>query len=515
MLGNHIFHRLIGVRMPRLLWAQHRPADAQRGVFLGLIHGLASTEYGRAHGIHHLADVSRRKDFVRALPVVKYDELKPWIERAMAGEEDVLWPGETKWFAQSSGTTTDQFKWLPVTRDALQRGHYRGGKDLLAQYCAQVPEAQLYQGKHLILGGSNALVHDGHHAVKGDLSAIIVNHLPPWCEARRTPYKAIALMDDWTAKVDAIAEATMTEDVRILAGVPSWMALVCQRVLEKSGKTNLWEVWPNLWLYMHGGVGFAPYRRTFESLLPSRDGSRSIHYVETYNASEGFFAFQDDLGRDDMALLMDHGIYYEFVPMSELDKPQPDALEFREVEVGQTYALVVSTNAGVWRLMVGDLVTITSKIPLRIQVVGRVTSHLNVVGEELMAQNADRAWAEVARALETEVYNFTGAPRFDEAGKPVAHRWVVEFQPGRAVPSAAQLGAELDRWLKTVNGDYQAKRTDDLILEAPQVDVVPEGSFDRWLAEHGRLGGQHKVPRLDASGTILEGVLACAKTSAE
>ena len=190
----------------------------------------------------------------------------------MAGEENVLWPGETKWFAQSSGTTTDQFKWLPVTRDALQRGHYRGGKDLLAQYCAQVPEAQLYQGKHLILGGSSALVHDGHHAVKGDLSAIIVNHLPPWCEARRTPDKSIALMDDWTSKVDAIAEATMTEDVRILAGVPSWMALVCQRVLEKSGKSNLWEVWPNLWLYMHGGVGFAPYRRTFQSLLPPREG---------------------------------------------------------------------------------------------------------------------------------------------------------------------------------------------------------------------------------------------------
>ena len=322
-------------------------------------------------------------------------------------------------------------------------------------------------------------------------------------------------MDDWTSKVDAIADATMTEDVRILAGIPSWMALVCKRVLEKSGKSNLWEVWPNLWLYMHGGVGFAPYRRTFESLLPPRKGGRSMHYLETYNASEGFFAFQDDLERDDMSLLMDHGVYYEFVPMSELDKDEPAALEFREVEEGQTYALVVSTNAGVWRLMVGDLVTITSKIPLRAQVVGRVTSHLNVVGEELMAQNADRAWAEVAKALNTEVYNFTGAPRFDDAGKPVAHRWVVEFQPGRTVPPAAQLSAELDRWLKAVNGDYQAKRTDNLILEAPQVDVVPEGSFDRWLAERGRLGGQHKVPRLDASGAILEGVLACASASAE
>ena len=212
---------------------------------------------------------------------------------------------------------------------------------------------------------------------------------------------------------------------------------------------------------------------------------------------------------------MDHGIYYEFVPMSELDKAEPTALEFREVEEGQTYALVVSTNAGVWRLMVGDLVTITSKIPLRVQVVGRVTSHLNVVGEELMAQNADRAWAEVAKALDTEVYNFTGAPLFDEAGKPVAHRWVVELQPGREVPPAAKLSAELDRWLKAVNGDYQAKRTRRPHSGAPQVDVVPEGSFDRWLAEHGRLGGQHKVPRLDASGTILEGVLACAKASAE
>ena len=322
-------------------------------------------------------------------------------------------------------------------------------------------------------------------------------------------------MDDWTAKVDAIAEATMKEDVRILAGVPSWMALVCQRVLEKSGESNLLDVWPNLWLYMHGGVGFAPYRRTFESMLPPRKGDRRIHYLETYNASEGFFAFQDDLERDDMALLMDHGVYYEFVPMSELNNPQPETLEFREVQVGETYALVVSTNAGVWRLMVGDLVTVTSKIPLRVQVAGRVTSHLNVVGEELMAQNADRAWAEVAQALGTEVYNFTGAPRFDQAGKPVGHRWVVEFQPGLAVPSTDRLGAELDRWLKAFNGDYQAKRTADLILAAPQVEVVPEGSFDRWLAEHGRLGGQHKVPRLDASGSILEGVLACTEASQE
>ena len=511
MPANRIFHRLIGARMPHILWAQSRPADAQRGVYLGLMHGLASTAYGHALGIRASSDVARRKDFVRKVPLVTYDDIKPWILRARDGERNVLWPGVTKWFAQSSGTTSDHHKWLPVTTDALHQGHYKGGKDVLAQFCHQVPQAQLYQGKHLILGGSSALVKEGQSALKGDLSAIIVRHLPPWCEARRTPNRDIALMTDWERKVDAVAEATAKEDVRILAGVPSWMSLVSQRVLEVTGASNLRDVWPNLWLYMHGGVGFAPYRDTFHNLIPEVPGCPPMHYLETYNASEGFFAYQEDLARDDMALLMDHGIYYEFVPLSELGKESPEALEFREVEEGQTYALVISTNAGLWRYLVGDLVTITSKIPLRIQVAGRITSHLNLVGEEVMQHQTDRALATVCRAMGTELYNYMAGPVLDDFGKPVGHQWVVEFQPGRMQPPSASLAQRIDAELQSLNGDYKAKRTGDLALGMPELTVVPVGTFDAWLRQKDRLGGQHKVPRLTHDEASIVAVKEASK----
>lgn len=474
---------------------------------MGLVHALASTSYGRDLGIQSPKDLSRRKDFVKGVPMVHYDDLKPWIMRAMGGEKHVLWPGETHWFAQSSGTTSDQQKWLPVTKEALRNGHYKGGKDVLAQFCAQVPDAQLYQGKHLILGGASSLVQESATTWKGDLSAIIVRHLPPWCEARRTPSRSIALMEDWELKVEAVARATMKEDVRILAGIPSWMALVGQKVLEVSGKNNLREVWPNLWLYMHGGVGFAPYQKTFDALIPDAAGGQSMHYLETYNASEGFFAYQDDLGRDDMALLMDHGVYYEFVPLSELDKDEPQSLEFREVEVGETYALVVSTSAGLWRVMVGDLVTVTSRLPLRIQVTGRISSYLNLVGEELMVQQSDKAWAALSTQLGTAVYNYLGGAALDAQGKPVGHQWVVEFQQGKMQPEPRALATRLDRELKTLNGDYAAKRTGDLVLGPPQVHVVPSGTFDAWMKAKGRLGGQHKVPRLSMEATFVKELL--------
>lgn len=511
MPANRIFHRLIGARMPHILWAQSRPADAQRGVYLGLMHGLASTVYGKSLGIDKASDVARRKDFVRHVPIVTYDALKPWILRARDGERNVLWPGVTKWFAQSSGTTSDHHKWLPVTSESLHEGHYKGGKDVLAQFCHQVPSAQLYQGKHLILGGSSALVKEGQSALKGDLSAIIVRHLPPWCEARRTPNRSIALMSDWQEKVEAMARATAVEDVRILAGVPSWMSLVTQRVLEVTGKSNLREVWPNLWLYMHGGVGFKPYRDTFTNMIPDVPGLPPVHYLETYNASEGFFAYQEDLGRDDMALLMDHGIYYEFMPLEEVGQPQPRALEFREVEVGQTYALVISTSAGLWRYLVGDLVTITSKVPLRIHVAGRISSHLNLVGEEVMEHQTDQAIAKVCKALGTELYNYMAGPVLDDFGKPVGHTWALEFQRGCMQPSDRALAKRLDAQLQRLNGDYKAKRTANLALDMPTVRVVPSGTFDAWLEGNQRLGGQHKVPRLTHDEAILRAVLDASK----
>jgi len=504
---NRLFHLTMQARMPQIRWAQQRPADAQRGVFTGLVNALASTRYGHELGVRNPSEVARRKDFVRRLPVVTYDELKPWIHRAMEGERDVVWPGQTKWFAQSSGTTSDQFKWLPVSRVGLLHGHYKGGKDLLAQYCSQVRDAQLYQGKHFILGGSSSLVSEGGVAVKGDLSAIIVRNLPPWVEARRTPKRSIALMPNWEEKVDAVARATMKEDVRILAGVPSWLSIVSERILEISGKEHLRDVWPNLWLYMHGGVGFEPYRATFDRLIPDVQGARSMHYLETYNASEGFFAYQDTLGRNDMALLMDHGIYYEFMPLEEVGKPAPETLEFREIEEGATYALVISTNSGLWRYALGDLVTVTSKVPLRIKVAGRITSFLNLVGEELMVKQADDAIASVAKQLGTPVYNYMAGPQIDALGKPIGHRWAVELKPGSMRPPSEAWARRLDDALQAANGDYRAKRTGDLALVPPEVVWVEPGTFDAWLQSRGRLGGQHKVPRLTQDPATLNALL--------
>ena len=501
---NRLFSSIIRLRMAKINWMLQNPVESQKSVFFNLAKGLQQTKFGKEHGFSKFSNTIALKEFKSQIPIRSYDEIKPWILRAQEGERNVLWKGDVTWFAKTSGTTSDRSKLLPVTRDSLKSCHYKGGRDLLAMFCDQRPNAPLYSGKHLIIGGSSTLHSNGSGSYTGDLSAIIVRNLPPWVEMRRTPGREITLLEDWEEKVDLMVDQIIREDVRILAGIPSWMLVVTNRVLDKTGASCLDEVWPNLWLYMHGGVGFSPYKSEFQRLIQSPN----INYMETYNASEGFFSIQDSLERDDMALLLNHGVFYEFIPRDEVGGVNPMTLELQELEVGEEYAIVISTNAGLWRYMLGDVVRLTSRDPYRIQVTGRVSSFLNVVGEELMVDQVEKAIASTMLEFSVSVKDFTVAPRFAEDGHPIGHTWAIELLSQNASTlSAFDLGVTLDKELKLLSSDYDAKRTGDLVLQMPEIHLVKCGAFERWLKENNKLGGQHKILRLSNTRTFLDEIL--------
>jgi len=501
---NRLFSSIIRLRMAKINWMLQNPVESQKSVFFDLAKGLQQTKFGKEHGFSKFSNTIALKEFKSQIPIRSYDEIKPWILRAQEGERNVLWKGDVTWFAKTSGTTSDRSKLLPVTRDSLKSCHYKGGRDLLAMFCDQRPNAPLYSGKHLIIGGSSTLHSNGSGSYTGDLSAIIVRNLPPWVEMRRTPGREITLLEDWEEKVDLMVDQIIREDVRILAGIPSWMLVVTNRVLDKTGASCLDEVWPNLWLYMHGGVGFEPYKSEFHRLIKSPN----MNYMETYNASEGFFSIQHSLERDDMALLLNHGIFYEFIPRDEAGGVNPMTLELQELEVGEEYAIVISTNAGLWRYMLGDVVRLTSRNPYRIQVTGRVSSFLNVVGEELMVDQVEKAISSTMLKFSVSAKDFTVAPRFAEDGHPIGHTWAIELLSQNASTlSAFDLGETLDKELKLLSSDYDAKRTGDLVLQMPDIHLVESGTFESWLKENNKLGGQHKILRLSNSRSFLDEIL--------
>ncbi|MBV42663.1 MAG: hypothetical protein CL834_06480 [Crocinitomicaceae bacterium] len=505
MAFNSAFSWFIRKRMYSIDLVRRQPVEVQRGLFNNLVMEGRRTSFGREAGF---GSIRNWRDFKRIVPIRTYDELKPWIDRSKSGESNVLWPGATQWFAKSSGTSSNRSKFLPVTNDSLESCHYKGGKDLLALFCHQRPDAKLYGGKHLILGGSSSLDSMVTGSYTGDLSAIIVQNLPFWVEARRTPSREIAMMDNWEEKVDAMARATMREDVRILAGIPSWMLVVAKRVLDFSGANSLGEVWPNLQLFMHGGVSFAPYQAEFESLIGST--RFQFDYLETYNASEGFFGLQDRLSEDDMLLMLDYGIFFEFVPLTEWESENPIALELRELEVGVDYALVISTNAGLWRYALGDVIRITETHPFRMQVVGRTTSYLNAFGEEVMVAQADKAVAEASALTGAQVREYTAAPLFMRLDRTGGHQWIFEF--AKEPQGGLELFLEcLDASLKRQNSDYDAKRSGGLALQFPEGTIARVGTFENWLRSKGKSGGQHKIPRLSNSRDVVEEVLSISK----
>lgn len=480
------------------------PLEVQNELFERMLTSAARTEFGKQH---RFSSISSYESFRDTVPLQDYDSMKPWIDRLMNGEQQLLWPQDTKWFAKSSGTTSDRSKFIPVTRESLEDCHYKGGKDLLALYYENYPNRKLYNGRHLIVGGSAQVLPLAHDAYQGDLSAIILKNLPWWAEIRRTPSKEIALMSEWESKIEKMALSTMNEDVYIIAGVPSWTMVLANKVLELSGKSNLREVWPNLELFMHGGVSFEPYRDAFRRLIPFDD----MHYVETYNASEGFFGIQDVDGLNELLLMLDYGIYYEFIPMTEFDgRNSPHVINLSEVEAGIDYALVISTNGGLWRYIVGDTIRFTSTLPFRFQITGRTKSFINAFGEEVIVDNTDKAIAEACLKTNAQIRDYTVAPVYMQGLEKGRHEWIIEFV--RQPEDRKRFELVLDETLRSLNSDYDAKRTNNMALEFPLIHFVHAGTFDEWLRAKGKLGGQHKVSRLSNNREIVEQLLHYAST---
>ena len=474
------------------------PHDVQFEWFRRLMNAARDTEWGKKYGYQ---SITRLDQYRERVPVSNYDAIQPWIERLRKGEQNLLWPEEIRWFAKSSGTTGSKSKFIPVSEDALEECHFKGGKDVLTLYCTNFPETQMFSGKGLTLGGSHQISEYDNEAYYGDLSAILIQNAPFWAQFIRTPNLTIALMDEWESKIGQMAEATAAENVTTISGVPSWTLVLLRKILEVTGKKNLLEVWPNLELFIHGGVSFLPYKEQFFNLIPSK----GMRYLETYNASEGFFGIQDQPDSDDMLLMLDYGVFYEFLPMDEVGKEFPRALSLDEVKLNTNYALVISTNAGLWRYLIGDTICFTCLSPYRIKISGRTKSFINTFGEELMVDNTDRALEIACNKTASIISDYTVAPRFLEDKSSALHEWIVEFE--KAPENPEYFTEVLDNALKSLNSDYEAKRYHNLILKEPRIHFAPAGSFYQWLKMKGKLGGQHKVPRLSNDRKLVDELL--------
>lgn len=476
------------------------PHEVQSEWFESLVRRGQETEYGKKYGFESIRTF---RDYQNRVPVVNYEGLFPYIERLMKGEQNILWPTEIKWFAKSSGTTNARSKFIPVSQEALEDCHYKGGKDLLSIYFNNFPDAQMFDGKGLTIGGSQQLNQFDPTAKSyyGDVSAVLLKNLPWWAQMARTPSLEIALMDEWESKIARMVEATVDENVTNISGVPTWTFVLLERILEKTGKSNILEVWPNLEVFFHGAVAFTPYRELFQKLIPSE----SMRYMETYNASEGFFGIQDT-STDELLLMLDYGIFYEFIPVDQWNEPEPKTIGLEDVQLGQNYALVITTNAGLWRYKIGDTIRFTSLSPYRIKISGRTRHYINAFGEELMIENAEEAVAFACKKTQATIHNFTAAPHFLGEGQRGGHEWVVEFvqQPD----DLERFGQLLDEKLREINSDYDAKRHKDIALQAPIIHRADEGTFYEWMKKRGKLGGQNKVPRLANTREYLDDLLA-------
>ena len=470
----------------------------QRAVLKRLTEKAADTEWGRAHG--YRSGLSY-EDFARQTPLNTYEELKGHIDRMRQGERDVLWPGRVKWYAKSSGTTNDKSKFIPVSVDGLHDTHYAGGKDAVVWYLRNNPKSRIFDGKALILGGSHAPNYNLPGSLVGDLSAILIENINPLVNMIRVPKKATALLSDFEIKRDRIAREAIGQNVTNLSGVPSWMLSVLNRVMELSGKQHLEDVWPNLEVFFHGGVSFTPYRQQYQRLITSP----AMHYMETYNASEGFFGLQDDPSDAAMSLMIDYGIFFEFIPMDEFDSPQPTVVPLWGIETERNYAMVITTSSGLWRYIIGDMVRFTQRNPYKFIITGRTKSFINAFGEELIVDNAEKGLAEACRQTGAEVLEYTAAPVFMDANGKCRHQWVVEFS--REPDNLEHFASVLDETLQRLNSDYEAKRYKDITLQRLELIQGRQGIFNDWLRQKGKLGGQHKVPRLCNNRDIIEQVL--------
>ena len=500
-LFNSIASWLLKKRYHQIELFLKYPSEVQQEVLQQLLDLAEDTELGKKH---EFSTIKNYETFSNRVPMVTYEEFEPWIERSRRGEQNIFWPTSIKWFAKSSGTTNANSKFIPVSNEALEDCHYKSGKDLLCLYLNNNENSQLFTGKGLRLGGSKELYED-NGTFFGDLSAILIDNMPFWAEFSSTPSNRVSLMSEWETKLHAIISESIQENVTSLAGVPSWMLVLLNNVLEVTGKNHLFEVWDNLEVYFHGGVSFNPYREQFEKLLPRRN----FKYYEIYNASEGFFAIQDRNNAEDLLLMLDYGIFYEFIPMDTFGKPTEKIVPLWEVQVGVNYAMVITTNAGLWRYKIGDTVRFTSTNPYRIKVTGRTKHYINAFGEELIIENAEEALRNSCKVTGAEIADYTVAPIYMSGSEKGAHEWIIEF---RKAPDEIEHFTEvLDEALKRVNSDYEAKRYNNMTLNKPKIHVAPEKTFYNWLKSKNKLGGQHKIPRLSNDRDYVEELLQMNK----
>lgn len=474
------------------------PVEVQEEGFRKLIEKSKATEWGIKYDYKTIRSL---KDFQDRVPLQTYDDIKIYINRIRTGETDLLWPGEIKWFAKSSGTTSDKSKFIPVSKDSLEECHFRGGKDVLVLYTANFPETGIFSGKGLTLGGSHKINNYSNQSYYGDLSAILIKNLPFWAEFLRTPSPEIALMDEWDKKLSEITHTTIFENVTNIAGVPSWNLVLLKHILKFTAKSNLLEIWPNLELFIHGGVNFEPYRKQFEKYIPSE----SMNYMETYNASEGFFGIQDNLMINDMLLMLDYGVFYEFIPMDKFNQESPPTITIGDVVPGKNYVVVISTNGGLWRYIIGDTIIFTNTFPHKFTISGRTKHFINAFGEEIIIENAERALAIACKKTGAMINEYTAAPVYMDDNQNGTHEWVIEFEK---LPSNVDyFTTVLDHALMSVNSDYEAKRYKDITISRPVIRNVKKGTFYNWFNNKGKLGGQNKIPRLSNDRKYLEELL--------
>lgn len=495
-LFNSVVNWFIKQRIDQIENFIHHPIDTQKGILFSQLFQAENTQYGKKNGFK---DISTYKDFQNQVPIVTYEDFEPYIERARKGEKDVFWPGVVRHFAKSSGTTNAKSKFIPISDESLEDCHFKAGKDLISIYANNHPENQLFTNKNLRLGGS-AEMYESFNTKYGDLSAILIEHLPFWVEITTVPSKKTSLMSEWESKLKAIVSEVKTEDVGSLTGVPSWMLVLLQRVLKETEKKSISELWPNLEVFFHGGISFCPYREQYKNII-----GKDINYYEIYNASEGFFGIQDRSNSQEMLLMLDYGIFYEFIPMEDFGSSNPRVLPLEEVELGKNYALVITTNGGLWRYLIGDTVQFTSLNPFRIKITGRTKHYINAFGEELMINNVETALAKACEETSASVKDFTGAPVYMKDGDSGAHEWIFEFE--QKPNDFEKFSHIFDETLKSVNSDYEAKRYNNMTLKKPIIHIARENLFYDWMASRGKLGGQNKVPRLSNDRDYIEPLL--------
>lgn len=500
---NNVYQFFIKKRLEQVSHFSVAPVEIQMGQLKQLIKRAKETQWGKKYDYRSISSVDI---FRERVPLHKYEDIYPQIEEIRKGKEDIMWPGKVKWFAKSSGTTNDKSKFIPVTNDSLDSCHYRGGKDVIGLYLRNFPNSKILTGKTLTLGGSHQLDNFNEHARSGDLSAIMLQNIPLWADLIRTPPRDIVLIPRWEEKLEKFSKYVLKQKVTALAGVPSWNLVMIKYLLSITGKSNLLELWSELELFMHGGVNFIPYRLQYERLIPTQN----MHYMETYNASEGFFAIQDDPSDNSLQLMLDYGIFYEFIPMDKYYSGCCDAKHIGEVQTGVNYAMVISTNGGLWRYIIGDTVMFTSLYPHKIIITGRTRHFINAFGEEIIIDNAEKALAEASKETGALILEYTAAPVYMDSDAKGSHEWLIEFEKE---PDDLDKFAEiLDKTLMSINSDYEAKRYKNITLDAPIVKMMRRGTFYKWFSVKGKLGGQNKIPRLSNDRRYVEELMHIIET---